>query len=477
MNITFAKTSDNENINILSNKINQHGLICGATGSGKTVTLKVLAESFSELGIPVILSDVKGDLANLCKAGSPNDKIIARLEELNIYNFNYSAYPVELWDTFGEKGLPLRINVSEMGPIILSQILGLNDTQAGILNIAFRIADSMGLLLLDLKDLTSILKLMSEKRQEFSSEFGNISNQSINAIRRKLLYLEDLGADLFFNEPSLDIRDLFRKDDLGRGYINILSSEKLINNPTVYSMFLLWLLSELFEELPEVGDQNLPKLVFFFDEAHLLFNNSSEIILEKINQVVRLIRSKGIGIYFVTQNPMDIPDSISSQLGNKIIHQLRAFSPKEMKNIRDISKTLRQDENLNLENDLSTLRTGEAIISTIDVDGSPTFSKKALIFPPHSSFETLTQTDYNDIINLSKLNNKYKKIIDRESAYEILQRKFKKIDIVDEKKANSTSKDNKDFISSIFNSFAYTISRQIGREIARGIIGSIKKRK
>ncbi len=324
----------NEDIELLSNKVNQHGLIVGATGSGKTVTLKVLCEYFSDLGVPTILSDVKGDLSNLASVGEMNDNLKSRLDEMNITDFDFKNYHVNLWDVYGEAGLPLRVSVSEMGPILLSQIFDLNDTQAGILNIAFRVSDEEGLLLLDIKDLRSMLNHLSDNREVYSKKYGNITTQSISAIMRKLLYIEDMGADKFLGEPSLDIKDLMKTDSDGRGFVNIISAAKLINDKNLYSMFLLWLLSELFESLPEVGNPEIPKLVFFFDEAHLLFDNANKMIMDKIEQVVRLIRSKGVGIFFITQNPLDIPDSISSQLGNRIVHQLRAFSPKELKAVQ-----------------------------------------------------------------------------------------------------------------------------------------------
>ncbi|WP_455257100.1 helicase HerA-like domain-containing protein, partial [Peptoniphilus asaccharolyticus] len=384
---------------MLSNKLNQHGLIAGATGTGKTVTLKVMAENFSKLGIPVILSDVKGDLTNISKVGDTNDKITKRLSDLKIDDFEFSKFPTRLWDVYGEKGLQLKVSISEMGPVLLSRIMDLNETQAGVLNIAFRVADENGLLLLDLKDLKAILKLLQDYYKEFSERFGNIAPQTISALQRRLFVLEDNGADIFFGEPSISISDLLQTDSNGCGIVNIINSEKLINNPTVYSMFLLYLLSELFENLPEVGNPEKPKLVFFFDEAHLLFDNLPKIIEDKIEQVVRLIRSKGVGIFFVTQNPLDIPDKISSQLGNRVLHQLRAFSPSELKVVDSVSKTFRQNENLVLKDEITNLKTGEALISFLNEDGSPEIVEKAMVLPPHSSFTPLTSMEILNLVD------------------------------------------------------------------------------
>ena len=470
----------NEDIELLSNKVNQHGLIVGATGSGKTVTLKVLCEYFSDLGVPTILSDGKGDLSNLASVGEMNDNLKSRLDEMNITDFNFKNYPVNLWDVYEETGLPLRVSVSEMGPILLSQILDLNDTQAGILNIAFRVSDEEGLLLLDIKDLRSMLNHLSDNREVYSKKYGNITTQSISAIMRKLLYIEDMGADKFLGEPSLDIRDLMKIDSDGRGFVNIISAARLINDKNLYSMFLLWLLSELFESLPEVGNPETPKLVFFFDEAHLLFDNANKMIMDKIEQVVRLIRSKGVGIFFVTQNPLDIPDSISSQLGNRIVHQLRAFSPKELKAVQKVSETFRANSDMNVKDEIVNLRTGEALISFLDEKGAPSITKKGLVLPPHSSFTPLSQSDVDYIVKNSDLHQKYSQSIDRESAYEILQTKLQnQIKEEPEKQTKKSKKQEKspieDFATKSINSMLGSFTRQIGRDIARGIFGSIKK--
>ncbi len=467
----------NEDVELISNKINQHAVITGATGTGKTVTLKVLCEYFSDLGVPTILSDVKGDLSNISVAGKMNEKLQERLSELKVDDFQFKSYPVCLWDVYGEMGLSLRVSVSEFGPILLSQILELNDTQASILNIVFKVADQKGLLILDIKDLRSMLNYLKENRQQYSDEYGNITVQSISAILRKLMYLEDMGADRFFGEPSLSIQDLMRKDENGRGIVNIISAAKLIDNKNMYSMFLLWLLSELFETLPEVGNPEIPKLVFFFDEAHLLFDNQNKMIMEKIEKVVRLIRSKGVGIFFVTQNPLDIPDQISAQIGNRIVHQLRAFSPKELKNVQKIYETFRNDENLNIKDEITSLRTGEALFSLLDENGASQSAKKALVLPPHSSLEPLSQEQIKSIIDNSSLKEKYAQTIDRESAYEILQKKIGN-EIKEEQPKKPTKEEKselEEFATKTFNSVFGSFTRQIGREIARGLFGSIKK--
>ena len=481
---------------ILLNKINRHGLISGATGTGKTVTLKVLTEGLSDAGVATILADVKGDLANISKPGKMNDKLNSRLEELGISNFDFKNYPVNMWDIYGEKGIPLRVTVSEMGPLMLANILELNDTQTGVLNIIFKVADSEGLLLIDLKDLKQVINYVGENKDEISRTYGNVASQSLSAISRKLLFIEDAGGDLFFGEPAIDIGDLIRTDTSGKGVVNILNATKLISNPLLYSMLLLYLLSEIYENFPEVGDLDRPKLVFFFDEAHLLFNNTPKVLQEKIIQVVRLVRSKGVGVFFITQNPLDVPESISSQLSNRIVHQLRAYSPKELKAINAVADTFRQDESMNIKEEIINLRTGEALVSFADESGAPTVADKALILPPHSSFATLTDEEYKDLVDSSQLYTKYKDPIDRESAYEILLERIEKekseaekekIDSERQKeieaqkkeleKAQKSSRTQKTYIDKGIDSMLGTITRTIGREIARGILGSMKKRR
>lgn len=481
---------------ILLNKINRHGLISGATGTGKTVTLKVLTEGLSDAGVATILADVKGDLANISKPGEMNDKLNSRLSELGISNFNFKNYPVNMWDIYGEKGIPLRVTVSEMGPLMLANILELNDTQTGVLNIIFKVADSEGLLLIDLKDLKQVINFVGENKDEISKTYGNVASQSLSAISRKLLFIEDAGGDLFFGEPAIDIGDLIRTDTSGKGVVNILNATKLISNPLLYSMLLLYLLSEIYENFPEVGDLDRPKLVFFFDEAHLLFNNTPKVLQEKIIQVVRLVRSKGVGVFFITQNPLDVPESISSQLSNRIVHQLRAYSPKELKAINAVADTFRQDESMDIKEEIINLRTGEALVSFADESGAPTIADKALILPPHSSFATLTDEEYKALVDSSQLYTKYKQAIDRESAYEILLERIEKEKVKAEKekidaerqkeleaqkkeleKAQKSTRRQKTYVDKGIDSMLGTITRTIGREIARGFLGSMIKRR
>ena len=481
---------------ILLNKVNRHGLISGATGTGKTVTLKVLTEGLSDAGVPTILADVKGDLANISKPGEINDKLQERLNELGISNFEFKNYPVNMWDVYGEKGIPLRVTVSEMGPLMLSKILDLNDTQMGVLNIIFKVADSEGLLLIDLKDLKQVINFVNDNRDEISKNYGNVASQSLSAISRKLLFIEDAGGDLFFGEPAIDINDLVRTDVSGRGIVNILNASKLISNPLLYSMLLLYLLSEIYENFPEVGDLEKPKLVFFFDEARLLFNNTPSVLKDKIIQVVRLVRSKGVGVFFITQNPLDVPEEVSSQLSNRIVHQLRAYSPKELKAINAVADTFRQDDSMDLKEEIINLRTGEAIVSFADESGAPTLADKALILPPHSSFVTLNDAEYRNLVESSNLYSKYKNSVDRESAYEVLIKRIENEKIAEERekleeekrkemekrekeleKERKSSRKQKSYIDKGIDSMLGTITRSIGREIARGILGSMKKRR
>lgn len=474
---------------ILLNKVNRHGLISGATGTGKTVTLKVLTEGLSDAGVPSILADVKGDLVNISKVGEMNDKLKARLDELGIYDFEFKGYPLNIWDLYQEAGIPLRVTISEMGPLMLSNILDLNDTQMGVLNIIFKVADSEGLLLIDLKDLKEVINYVSDNREVVSKNFGNVASQSLSAISRKLLFLEDAGGDLFFGEPAIDINDLIKTDSEGRGLVNILKADKLITNPLLYSMLLLYLLSEIYENFPEVGDLDKPKLVFFFDEAHLLFKNTPNVLKDKIIQVVRLVRSKGVGVFFITQNPLDIPEEVSSQLSNRIIHQLRAYSPKELKTIKAVADSFRQDESIDLKEEIINLRTGEAIVSFPDEAGAPSFADRALFLPPHSTFSNLNDMELKSIVESSSLYSKYKNSIDRESAYEVLKDRIEreKIDKAREEeyelrrkeleKERKSSRKQKSYIDKGIDSMLGTITRSIGREIARGILGSMKKRR
>ena len=410
-----------EPIYLLPKMANRHGLIAGATGTGKTVTLQTLAENFSARGIPVFMADVKGDLAGMSQAGGNNPKILARVEELGIKDFKGEACPVVFWDVFGENGHPVRATVSEMGPLLLGRLLSLNDTQNGVLNMVFRIADENGLLLLDLKDLRSMLHFVADNADQFKTQYGNVSAASAGAIQRSLLELETQGANKFFGEPALNLEDLIQTRS-GHGVINILAAEKLMQqSPKVYATFLLWLLSELFERLPEIGDPEKPKLVFFFDEAHLLFTDIEPAVAQKIEQMVRLIRSKGVGVYFVSQNPLDIPDVVLGQLGNRVQHALRAFTPRDQKAVSAAAQTFRQNPKLNVETVLTELAVGEALVSMLDEEGKPGIVDRAKIVPPHSQVGAITPDQRANIIATSDIAGHYEKAVDRESAYEKLQ--------------------------------------------------------
>jgi DNA helicase HerA-like ATPase len=408
-------------IYLLPKLANRHGLIAGATGTGKTVTLQTLAEGFSARGVPVFMADVKGDLAGLSQAGGNNPKIVARAKELGITDFKGEASPVVLWDVFGENGHPVRATVSEMGPLLLGRLLELNDTQGGVLNMVFKIADESGLLLLDLKDLRSMLQYVADNADQFTTQYGNVSAASAGAIQRNLLALDSQGADKFFGEPALNLDDLIQTQN-GKGVINILAAEKLMQqSPKVYATFLLWLLSELFENLPEIGDPDKPKLVFFFDEAHLLFADIEPAVKQKIEQMVRLIRSKGVGVYFVSQNPLDIPDIVLGQLGNRVQHALRAFTPRDQKAVTAAAQTFRQNPKLKVEMVLTELEVGEALVSMLDENGSPEIVQRAKIVPPRSQVGAITPDQRKQIISSSVLAGHYEQAVDRESAFEKLQ--------------------------------------------------------
>ena len=400
---------------------NRHGLIAGATGTGKTITLQGLAEHFSALGIPVFMSDIKGDLSGLAKPGACNPKIDARIKQLGLGDFKFTGFPVTFWDIFGENGHPIRATISELGPLLLARVLGLNDTQEGVLQILFRVADDHGLLLLDLEDLRAMLRFIGENASELTLQYGNVSTASIGAIQRGLLQLEQQGAGKFFGEPALNLDDLIQTADGGRGVINILSAEKLTNNPRTYATALLWLLSELFERLPEVGDLDKPKLVFFFDEAHLLFDDIPDALQEKVEQVVRLIRSKGVGVFFITQNPIDIPEKILGQLGNRVQHALRAFSPRDQKAVQSAAQTFRQNPKLNVEETITQLAVGEALVSLLDDTGTPGIVERAFILPPRAKIGPITAAERQEIIKSSVLFGTYETAVNRESAAEKLR--------------------------------------------------------
>lgn len=411
--------------NLLTQMANRHGLVAGATGTGKTISLQVIAEKLSRAGVPVFAADVKGDLSGVSQPGTENPKIAQRVEKLGITDYEFSSCPVVFWDIFGQKGHPVRATVSEMGPLLISRMLSLNDTQSGVLSLVFKIADDNGMLLLDLKDLQAMLRYVGDNAGEFTTQYGNISAASIGAIQRGLLQLDEQGGDKLFGEPGLNLEDFIQTDSHGRGVINILAADTLINFPKLYATFLLWMLSELFEVLPEVGDVEKPKLVFFFDEAHLLFTDAPSSLLQKIEQVVRLIRSKGVGVYFVTQNPLDIPDTVLGQLGNRVQHALRAFTPRDQKAVHAAAETFRVNPKLDVETTITELGVGEALVSLLDEKGIPGIVDRCLICPPQSQIGGITDAQRQAIIQGSVLYGYYEKEVDRQSAYEMLTARAK----------------------------------------------------
>lgn len=423
----FLGLGGGENQVLNMGRANRHGLIAGATGTGKTVTLQGLAESFSANGVPVFVADVKGDLSGIAMAGSPTfkhaDKLEERAKELGMEDFGYSDNPAVFWDLYGEQGHPIRTTITEMGPLLLARLMDLNDTQEGVLNIVFRFADEQGLLLLNLEDLQSMLAYTAENAKELSAKYGNVSKASVGAIQRQLLQLDSQGAGQFFGEPALEIDDFIKCDENGRGYINVLAADKLMRSPKLYATFLLWLLAELFETLPEVGDPEKPKLVFFFDEAHLLFDDAPKALEDKIEQVVRLIRSKGVGVFFVTQNPIDIPEKVAGQLGNRVQHALRAFTPRDKKAIKAAADTFRINPDLDVEEAITELRVGEALVSTLMEDGAPSVVQRTLIKPPRSRLGPVSKKERAIIRSISPVEGKYDEEVDRESAEEVLLQK------------------------------------------------------
>ena len=425
--IFLGLAGNGENQYLDLSRANRHGLIAGATGTGKTVTLQGMAESFSAHGVPVFVADVKGDLSGVGMPGSPTfkhaDKLEGRAKELGMDDYAYSDNPVVFWDLYGEQGHPIRTTVSEMGPLLLSRLLDLNETQEGVLQIVFRHADENGLLLLDFEDLQAVLAWASENAKELSGKYGNVSRQSVGAIQRQLLSFESQGADMFFGEPALEIDDFLKSDETGRGNINVLAADKLMRSPKLYATFLLWLLAELFESLPEVGDPDKPKLVFFFDEAHLLFDDAPKALEEKIEQVVRLIRSKGVGVFFCTQNPIDIPEEVAGQLGNRVQHALRAFTPRDQRAIKAAAETFRINPDLDVAEAITELKVGEALVSTLDEDGAPTIVERTLIKPPRSRLGPVTKKERAIIQSISPVEGKYDERVDRESAEEVLAQK------------------------------------------------------
>ncbi len=471
---------------------NRHGLITGATGTGKTVTLQVLAESFSRLGVPVFTADVKGDLSGLAGAGNPHPKIDERLQYIGIDNHSFEASPTVFWDVFGKQGHPVRTTVSEMGPTLLSNLLELNETQEGVMQVAFSVADDEGLLLLDLKDLRSMLNWIADNAKDLERDYGRISKASVTAILRRLLMLEEAGGEIYFGEPAIRVEHLMQCDFSGRGVISILDATTLYHSPRIYATFLLWLLSELMEELPERGDADLPKLVFFFDEAHLLFNNAPKALLEKITQVVRLIRSKGVGVFFITQYPNDVPDEVIGQLGNRIQHALRAFTPNDRKALQAAARTFRENPAFDTETAIGELGVGEALVSTLDAKGVPSIVERTLMSPPRSQFGPIDEAKRTELISRSPLKSAYEQLVDRESAYELLQKREKEIAEKrqqeaeaaaraaeeekrrkEEEKASKRQSNRQGVGETLAKSIARTIGSTLGRQIVRGILGSI----
>ncbi|QUY36977.1 helicase HerA-like domain-containing protein [Acinetobacter junii] len=507
--VIAKKTTDTtQDIVLHSQFANRHGLIAGATGTGKTVTLKVLAESFSRIGVPVFLADAKGDVSSLAKAGSSSPRFDERIKSLHLDSVPFAASPVIFWDLFGQQGHPIRTTISEIGPLLLAQMLNLNDTQEGVLSAVFRIADDQGLLLIDFKDLKAMLTYVSENATELKNEYGNLSPASIGAIQRNLLALADQGGDQFFGEPSLNILDFIQTDTQGHGYINLLAADKLMNTPKLYATFLLWMLSELFEQLPEVGDMDKPKLVFFFDEAHLLFSNASPSLQEKIEQVVRLIRSKGVGIYFITQNPLDLPESVLGQLGNRVQHALRAFTPKDQKAVKTAADTFRTNPDFKVDQAITELAVGEALISCLDEQGTPQIVERGWVMPPYSSFSPITPEERQVMMGQSIVAGVYDQAVDRDSAYELLQKKVlqqsqqKQADELakqqvkeqetlakqqakeqerfakeQQKAAEKAQRDREKLTQDIVGTFAKSAARSLGgstgQKIVRGLLGSL----
>jgi DNA helicase HerA-like ATPase len=511
--LLIAKNQDKE-LALLSNLANRHGCITGATGTGKTVTLQTLAQALSNAGVPVFMADVKGDLSGLAQAGSATGRIKERLDHLKLAEPAWAGCPVTFWDVFGEKGHPVRATISDLGPLLLARMLNLNDIQQGVLQLVFKVADDHGLLLLDIKDLRAMLQHVGENASEFQSEYGNVSAASIGAIQRGLIAIDEQGGDRFFGEPMLNIDDFMQTDGNGKGMVNILAADKLLNSPRLYAIFLLWMLSELFEQLPEVGDLDKPRLVFFFDEAHLLFNEAPKPLLQKIEQVVRLIRSKGVGVYFVTQNPLDIPDTVLGQLGNRVQHALRAYTPRDQKAVQAAAETFRPNPKLDTAQVITELEVGEALVSFLDEKGRPGMVERAYIIPPASQIGPISDVERSEIIANSLVAGVYEKVVDRESAYEKLKGRVaaKQPENAPSKPAGNaqaspsasagtsggtssssiggsvtdmlgglfggggSSRRKDTVVEAIVKSAARSIGSQVGREIIRGVLGSILKR-
>lgn len=472
-----------QKISLLLRYANRHGLICGATGTGKTVTLQNLAEGFSEAGVPVFLADVKGDLSGLSQPGAMQDFLVRRAQDIGLTDYAPQGFPTVFWDLYGEKGHPARTTIAQMGPLLLTRLLDLNETQEGVMTIVFRAAAEENLLLLDLKDLQAALAMVSERASEFSARYGNVSAASVGAIQRKLLTLEDQGAAHFFGEPALDLNDFMRADAAGKGHINILAADRLMQSPRLYATFLFWILSELFEIMPECGDIEKPKLVFFFDEAHLLFNDAPKALLEKIEQVVRLIRSKGVGVYFITQNPGDIPDSVAAQLGNRIIHNLRAYTPQTQKAVKAAAQTFRQNPALDIEQAITELATGEAMTGLMEEKGIPGMARRTLIRPPSSLLGPISDAARQQIIAASLFGRLYGQKIERESAHEILKARMacrpeaapdKTPDKTPGKAADKTGAKRGSTRQGYGETLAKSMLRQAGNTLMREVIKGLK---
>lgn len=483
----IAKNNETDSV-LLPKMANRHGLIAGATGTGKTVTLQSMAEQFSRIGVPVFMADVKGDLSGISQAGGGNAKIDARVQQLGLTDYTNKAYPAMFWDMFGEQGHPVRTTLSEMGPLLLARMLNLNEVQGGVLNAIFKIADDNGMLLLDLKDLRAMAQHCAENSATYQTQYGNISTASVGAIQRALLQLETEGGEHLFGEPALNLEDMMQTDAKGFGYINILAADKLLNSPRVYATLLLWLLSELFEKLPEVGDMEKPKLVFFFDEAHLLFNDAPAILMQKIEQVVRLVRSKGVGVYFVSQNPLDIPDVVLGQLGNRVQHALRAFTPRDQKAVQVAAQTFRANPALNVATAITELGVGEALVSFLDEKGAPTPVERTFICPPESRIGPATAVERKQVMAQSLVAGIYDKAVDRESAYEILKQRADQTAAASQEKVQDQSSSSGFDLGGILGgkssrsdtvleaaakSAVRAIGSQLGRAIIRGVLGSI----
>ena len=464
---------------------NRHGLVTGATGTGKTVSLQVMAEGFSRAGVPVFCADVKGDLSGIAMAGEPKDFLLKRAETIGFDDYGFAAFPVIFWDLFGKKGHPIRTTITDMGPLLLSRLLGLNDTQEGVINIAFKLADDEGLALLDFKDLRALLTHVDERDKELSARYGKVSSASIGAIQRALLVLEQQGAEHFFGERALDIADMMMTDGDGRGFISVLAADQLMESPRLYATFLLWLMSELFEELPEVGNPDKPKLVFFFDEAHLLFDEAPKALLDKVEQVVKLVRSKGVGVYFVTQNPADVPDEVLAQLGNRVQHALRAYTPREQKAVRVAAETFRPNPDFDTAEAITQLGVGEALVSTLEAKGVPSVVGRTMMRPPSSRMGPITEAERRGVMDRSPVRGLYDTVIDRESAFEVLaeranrrveQEARREVRVPDKQVARPRrSSGRQTTAEAALKSFARTMARELGRSLVRGILGSVSR--